>query len=51
MQRGKVEGYRDELYVLREENVPYNAIIATENEALSAENGFLWDDSIIVPDG
>jgi hypothetical protein len=37
--------------LLREEGVRYNADFATENEALSAENVFFWDDSAIVSGG
>jgi hypothetical protein len=38
-------------FVLREENESYNTVIATGNEALSAENSFSCDDSLIDLDG
>lgn len=47
----RVEGHPEDLCVLREESVPYNADFAPENEALSAENAFFWDDSLMVLDG
>jgi putative transposase len=47
----RIEGYPDELSVLKEESAPYNAFFDTENEALSAENAFYWDDSTILLDG
>jgi putative transposase len=43
----RIESRPEELYVLREESVPYSVDFAPENEALSAENAFFWDDSRI----
>jgi hypothetical protein len=33
----------DGFCVLKEDSAPYNADLATKNEALSAENAFVWD--------
>jgi REP element-mobilizing transposase RayT len=46
----RVEGHPEELCVLREESVPYNAVFAPENDALRVENAFFWDDSLLVLD-
>jgi hypothetical protein len=37
--------------LLREESAPYNAVFATESEALRAENAFFWEDPLIDLDG
>ena len=47
----RIQGYPEDLCVLREESVPYIAGFAPQNEALSAENAFFWDDSLFVLDG
>jgi putative transposase len=41
----------EETFMLREESAPYNAVFATEYEALSAENAFFWDDSLMDLNG
>jgi putative transposase len=38
----------DGLCVLREDGVPYNADFAPKSEALSAENGFFWDNYHVI---
>jgi hypothetical protein len=37
--------------MLREESVPYNAVIATESEGLSPKNAFFWEDTLMDLDG
>ena len=47
----RIEEQPEGSFMLREESAPYNAVFATQNEALSAENAFYWDDSLINIDG
>jgi hypothetical protein len=47
----RIEEQQDELFVLREESAPYNAVFDTENEALSTQNAFFLDDSLMDLDG
>jgi len=38
----------DGSYVLQESPTPYNSILGHENEALSLENAFFWDDNLWI---